>query len=60
MTQDILWWRDGIIYQLYPRPFADPNGDGIGDLRGITSRLDYMRCSRQFGEAGRDWGSAAR
>lgn len=36
------WWRGGVIYQIYPRSYADSNGDGIGDLRGITSRLDYV------------------
>ena len=36
------WWRDGIIYQIYPRSFADSNGDGIGDLPGMLSRLDYL------------------
>jgi len=40
--KDFLWWRDGVIYQIYPRSFADSNGDGIGDLAGITSRLDYL------------------
>ena len=39
---DFLWWRDGVIYQIYPRSFADRNGDGIGDLVGITSQLDYL------------------
>ncbi|WP_299025038.1 alpha-glucosidase [uncultured Thermanaerothrix sp.] len=39
---DFLWWRDGVIYQIYPRSFADSNGDGIGDLPGIMSRLDYL------------------
>jgi alpha-glucosidase len=43
MTGDYLWWRDGVIYQIYPRSFADSNGDGIGDLPGILSRLDYLR-----------------
>ena len=36
------WWRSGVIYQIYPRSFADFNGDGIGDLKGITSRLDSL------------------
>jgi alpha-glucosidase len=36
------WWTEGIVYQIYPRSFADENGDGIGDLRGIISRLDYL------------------
>lgn len=36
------WWRDSVIYQIYPLTFADANGDGIGDLQGITQRLDYL------------------
>ena len=36
------WWRDAVVYQIYPRSFADANGDGMGDLRGITSRVDYL------------------
>jgi alpha-glucosidase len=36
------WWRDAVVYQVYPRSFADAGGDGVGDLRGITSRLDYL------------------
>ena len=37
------WWQDTNIYQIYPRSFQDSNGDGIGDLRGIISRLDYLK-----------------
>jgi alpha-glucosidase len=43
MKKDFLWWRDGIIYQIYPRSFADSNNDGIGDLQGIISKLDYLQ-----------------
>ena len=41
-TSDGHWWRHGVIYQIYPRSFADANGDGVGDLAGITSRLDHL------------------
>lgn len=36
------WWQTGVIYQIYPRSFQDTNGDGVGDLRGIAARLDYL------------------
>jgi alpha-glucosidase len=37
-----VWWRDGVVYQVYPRSFADANGDGIGDLEGIRGKLPYL------------------
>jgi len=37
------WWRNAVIYEIYPRSFADTNGDGIGDLNGITEHLDYLK-----------------
>ena len=37
------WWRNAVIYQIYPRSFADGNGDGAGDLAGARSRLPYLR-----------------
>jgi alpha-glucosidase len=36
------WWQTGVVYQIYPRSFMDANGDGVGDLRGIVSRLSYL------------------
>jgi alpha-glucosidase len=58
------WWHGGVFYQIYPRSFADSNGDGVGDLPGVISRLDYLE---RLGIAGiwlspvtvspnRDWG----
>jgi len=37
------WWQQAVIYQIYPRSFGDTNGDGVGDLNGITAHLDYLR-----------------
>ncbi len=37
------WWKESVVYQIYPRSFMDSNGDGIGDLRGIISKLDYLQ-----------------
>jgi len=42
MAHNDNWWRGGVIYQIYPRSYADSNGDGIGDLAGVTSKLDYV------------------
>jgi len=42
-TTDPLWWRSAVIYQVYPRSFADANGDGIGDLAGVRAHLGYLK-----------------
>ena len=39
---DAPWWRSAVVYQIYPRSFADSDGDGIGDLRGIIGRVDHL------------------
>ncbi|MDP8967866.1 MAG: alpha-amylase family glycosyl hydrolase, partial [Actinomycetota bacterium] len=42
-SPDVRWWRDAVVYQIYPRAFQDSDGDGEGDLRGIASRLEHVR-----------------
>lgn len=42
-TSDRTWWKEAVVYQIYPRSFMDSNGDGIGDLNGIISKLDYLQ-----------------
>ncbi|CAN2211916.1 AmyA Glycosidases [Candidatus Nanopelagicaceae bacterium] len=43
LSKDKNWWRQAAVYQIYPRSFADSNGDGIGDLKGVTSRIPYLQ-----------------
>ena len=58
------WWRDAVLYQIYPRSYGDTNGDGIGDLRGITAHLDHLEwlgidavwLSPTFPSPNDDWG----
>ena len=42
MDKNSKWWKQSVVYQIYPRSFYDSNGDGIGDIPGITNRLDYL------------------
>ena len=42
MTNEVPWWKSGVVYQVYPRSFQDSNDDGVGDLPGITRRLEYL------------------
>lgn len=37
------WWKSSTVYQIYPKSFCDSNGDGIGDIKGIISKLDYLK-----------------
>ena len=41
-TDDNLWWQTGVIYQIYPRSYKDTTGNGVGDLRGIIEKVDYL------------------
>ena len=43
LSKEKNWWRQATVYQIYPRSFADSNGDGIGDLKGVTSRIPYLQ-----------------
>jgi len=59
-----MWWEDAVLYQVYPRSYADSNGDGIGDLRGLISKLDHLQwlgvdavwLSPTFPSPNKDWG----
>lgn len=42
-SSELNWWKNAVLYEIYPRSFQDSNGDGIGDLNGITERLDYLK-----------------
>ncbi len=42
-TAERKWWKEAVVYQIYPRSFKDSNGDGVGDLKGLTSKLDYVK-----------------
>ena len=54
------WWHDKVAYQIYPKSFYDTNDDGIGDIRGIIEKLDYLKmlgiemCIRDRSRVGRD------
>ena len=37
------WWKQAVVYQIYPRSFKDVNGDGIGDIAGVTEKMDYLK-----------------
>jgi alpha-glucosidase len=41
-SEPAIWWKHGVVYQIYPRSFQDASGDGIGDLAGVLERVDYL------------------
>lgn len=41
--EEHIWWKEAVVYQIYPRSFKVSNGDGIGDLQGIIEKLDYLK-----------------
>ena len=41
------WWKQAVVYQIYPRSFKDVNGDGLGDIAGVTEKMDYLKNSRR-------------
>ena len=43
MNTNLLWYKDAVFYEVFVRAFADSNGDGIGDLAGLTAKLDYLQ-----------------
>ncbi|WP_422859419.1 alpha-amylase family glycosyl hydrolase [Flagellimonas sp. S174] len=43
MKQSRAWWKEGVVYQIYPRSFQDTTGNGVGDIQGIIKRLDYIK-----------------
>src|SRR6059058_237826 len=43
MNNNRKWWKEAVVYQIYPRSFKDADGDGVGDLKGIISKLDYIK-----------------
>jgi oligo-1,6-glucosidase len=42
-SQEPKWWKEAVVYQIYPASFFDSNGDGMGDINGITMKLDYIK-----------------
>ena len=40
--EKLLWWQRGVVYQIYPRSFKDTSGNGVGDLKGVIEKLDYL------------------